>query len=445
VVRARVTTRNHWIARRHDSSHRRRWIGYAPWGRIAVAMVVSTILVSSEVLSSPAEPDAAATFSMSPQSGPVGTTVDLHSVTPCVAPPGGTNWRVSGTFVYNDGDLSPILAFSAPVGPNGGWSASFTPNLNATGPGVVQVNCQDTQGDSLDYSSQSFNVTTSGHGYWLLSNDLGACPVACFDSSPTPDPVNVASFGDANFYGPEPAPTWAAPLVGIAADAPTGTGYWLVGADGGVASYSAPFYGSLPSLGIATRNVIGIAATANGRGYWLGGADGGIFAFGDAAYFGSLPGSGIHTSNIVGVAATPDGGGYWIVGRDGGVFAFGDAGYFGSLPGLGIHLSNIVGMAATPSGGGYWIVASDGGVFAFGDAPFFGSLPEQHLAPAKPIVGVAASADGGGYWMVGADGGIFSFGDARFYGSCAGKCTTTSDQAAQGFVGIVSTPVTPSL
>jgi hypothetical protein len=35
--------------------------------------------------------------------------------------------------------------------------------------------------------------------------------------------------------------------------------------------------------------VVGITGTPTGKGYWLVGADGGVFTFGDAAYLGSLP------------------------------------------------------------------------------------------------------------------------------------------------------------
>ena len=34
--------------------------------------------------------------------------------------------------------------------------------------------------------------------------------------------------------------------------------------------------------------IVGIAATPTGRGYWLVSADGGVFAFGDAAFFGNV-------------------------------------------------------------------------------------------------------------------------------------------------------------
>jgi len=76
------------------------------------------------------------------------------------------------------------------------------------------------------------------------------------------------------------------------------------------------------------RPIVGMAATPTGKGYWLVAADGGIFAFGDAAFQGSM---GAHPLDrpIVGMAATPTGKGYWLVAADGGIFAF-DAGFYGS-------------------------------------------------------------------------------------------------------------------
>jgi hypothetical protein len=56
---------------------------------------------------------------------------------------------------------------------------------------------------------------------------------------------------------------------------------------------------------------------AGGSGYWLVGADGGIFAFGDASFFGST-GALALTRPEVGMAASRDGGGYWLVAADGG-------------------------------------------------------------------------------------------------------------------------------
>ena len=72
-----------------------------------------------------------------------------------------------------------------------------------------------------------------------------------------------------------------------------------------------------------------MAATPTGQGYWLVAADGGIFAYGDAAFDGST--GAIHLNMpVVGMAGYGDDAGYWLVARDGGIFAFGRAPFFGS-------------------------------------------------------------------------------------------------------------------
>jgi hypothetical protein len=78
--------------------------------------------------------------------------------------------------------------------------------------------------------------------------------------------------------------------------------------------------------------VAGMAPTPSGTGYWLVAADGGLFSFGNAGYLGSVPGQGIAGQPpIVGLSPTPDGGGYWIAGAGGSVYAYGNAAYFGSI------------------------------------------------------------------------------------------------------------------
>ena len=85
-----------------------------------------------------------------------------------------------------------------------------------------------------------------------------------------------------------------------------------------------------------------MAATPTGNGYWLVAADGGIFTFGDATFHGS---TGAITLNqpIVGMAATPTGDGYWLVAADGGIFTFGDATFHGSTGAMRLN-QPIVGM-----------------------------------------------------------------------------------------------------
>jgi uncharacterized membrane protein YgdD (TMEM256/DUF423 family) len=202
-----------------------------------------------------------------------------------------------------------------------------------------------------------------------------------------------------------------APSVAIAS-APTGSGYWVASADGGVFSIgSAGFHGSLGSVHL-NQPIVGMAPTPDGGGYWLVASDGGVFAFGNAAFHGSL--GAVHlNAPVVAMAATPDGGGYWLVAEDGGVFAFGDAVFSGSMGAVVLN-APVVGMAADPNGG-YWIVASDGGIFGFGGAPFEGSTGAITLN--APISAMAATSTGHGYWLVGSDNGIFTFGDAKFFGS----------------------------
>ena len=65
-----------------------------------------------------------------------------------------------------------------------------------------------------------------------------------------------------------------------------------------------------------------MATTPTGHGYWLVAADGGIFTFGDAT--STAPPAPSHLNQpIVGMAATPTGHGYWLVAADGGIFTFG--------------------------------------------------------------------------------------------------------------------------
>ena len=159
--------------------------------------------------------------------------------------------------------------------------------------------------------------------------------------------------------------------------------------------------------------IVGIDSSPSGRGYWLVSADGGVFSFGDARFHGSMGGRQLN-HRIVDIARTPKGAGYWLVAADGGVFGFGDAHFRGSMGGAQLN-QPIVGMAATPSGLGYWLVAADGGVFCFGDAQFRGSAAAIPLN--RPVVGMAATPTGKGYWFVAADGGISAFGDAHYMGS----------------------------
>ncbi len=196
--------------------------------------------------------------------------------------------------------------------------------------------------------------------------------------------------------------------------ATSGRGYWLLGRDGSIYSFDAPYYGGLSSVGVQS-NAIGLAATPSGNGYWILGADGGVFSFGDAAFYGSMGGQRLNAP-IVSMAATPTGQGYWLLASDGGVFSFGDAAFYGSTGGMRLN-APVIAMAATSSSRGYWLLASDGGIFSFGDASFYGSTGGMRLN--APVVAMGTDPGGRGYWLLGGDGGVFSFGVA-YYGSIPG-------------------------
>ncbi len=314
-------------------------------------------------------------------------------------------------------DPDPILSsYGTVAGPGGGswfedesghtiwldydaWTASCT-DYSCGGVRrlfVVPVTVAADQSSGLSAPAVGVSATPSGRGYWLAAADGG-----------------VFTYGDAGFSGSAGALPLNAPVVGMAAT-PDGGGYWLAASDGGIFTYGdAYFYGSTGAMRL-NRPIVGMAATPDGAGYWLVASDGGVFTFGDAGFFGSTGAMRLNRP-IVGMAATPDGRGYWLVASDGGVFTFGNAGFFGSTGAMRLNRP-IVGMAATPDGKGYWLVASDGGIFTFGDAGFYGSAGALSLN--APVVGMAATPDGAGYWLVAADGGLFTYGDAGFFGSPA--------------------------
>ena len=78
-------------------------------------------------------------------------------------------------------------------------------------------------------------------------------------------------------------------------------GYWLVGTDGGIFSFDAPFKGSMGSSRL-NKPVIGMVAY--GDGYLMVAQDGGIFSFSNKPFVGSL-GSNPPPLPIVAVAPYP--------------------------------------------------------------------------------------------------------------------------------------------
>jgi hypothetical protein len=217
----------------------------------------------------------------------------------------------------------------------------------------------------------------SAANQWPATPVAGAA-VAARNDSWVVQANGVVSTGRADFFGDARDTSLAQPITGIAVN-PSGTGYWLVAADGGVFAYGdARFYGSMGGTHL-NQPIVGIASSGDGRGYWLVAADGGMFAFGDAPFLGSL--GALHlVQPIVGIAALTSGKGYRLVARDGGVFAFGQAAFRGSLGGTGI--TDVIGIAQTPTGNGYWLLRTGGRTYScavlHGGCP--GGIPEGSVA-----------------------------------------------------------------
>jgi len=259
---------------------------------------------------------------------------------------------------------------------------------------VVYVTVTTSAGTSAPVATARF--TYIGTGYDLVGSDGGVF-------------VFGGGFFQEGFYGSLPEiGIHVANIAGIVSTN-ADTGYYLVGSDGGVFAFNATFANSLPGIGVHVDNIVGIIPTLDDQGYFLVGRDGGVFSL-NAPFMNSLPGIGVHVNDVVGIASTADDRGYWLVGSDGTVYAFGDAHSYGSAP------TGAVGITATRDGGGYWVVGTNGGVSAFGDATDFGDLPRLGVA-VNDVVSIVASADDLGYNLIASDGGVFTFGDAQYKGS----------------------------
>ncbi len=112
--------------------------------------------------------------------------------------------------------------------------------------------------------------TRTGRGYYMVGSDGG-----------------IFAFGDAKFYGSMGNAKLNAPVQSLVPDG-DGVGYWLVASDGGIFAFDAAFRGS---MGSAKLNKPMTGMVPFGTGYLMVGEDGGIFNFSDKQFFGSLGGN----------------------------------------------------------------------------------------------------------------------------------------------------------
>jgi hypothetical protein len=89
------------------------------------------------------------------------------------------------------------------------------------------------------------------------------------------------------------------PIVAVV-PTPSGSGYWLIGSDGGAFGFSAPFRGSLAHVHL--HSPIN-AAAAYGNGYLLFASDGGVFDLSNGTFYGSaagMPGGSVSGGDAAG-------------------------------------------------------------------------------------------------------------------------------------------------
>ena len=234
----------------------------------------------------------------------------------------------------------------------------------------------------------------------------------------------------------------------------TYTGYWIVGADGGVFALPqndsrTPFYGSIPALGNVCLNapIVAILAMPDGTGYDLIGADGGIFKFGNAYYPANFSPPPLTGNPIVGAAFNPAGTGITEVSSTGQIYNY-NTPYLGGSPNLVLG-NTVVSISESTAGNGDYMLTTDGGmVYSYpdGQGPDYGGLSgyvgQPNLGgPPAAITSVAETPTDSGYWMTDADGDIYAFNvndfgvdgnhiDAAEYGAAApvvGMATGFSD------------------
>ena len=337
---------------------------------------------------------------------------------------------LSGVDCFSQTTCSAVGQVGPIVGPS---SATLALEWNGSSWSIVSNTPNEGTGSNLNGESCITDWACVAVGFYTTSGEPDGAPFAMMAPIARSGYYLVGADGgifsfDAQFYGSTGGQHLNEPIVGMAV-MPGGDGYYLVASDGGVFNYgSARFYGSLGSLHL-NKPIVGMALTADGAGYWLVASDGGVFSFGDAIFYGSTGGMRINAP-VVGMAATPDGKGYYLVGADGGIYNYGAAPFYGSAGNLVLN-KPIVGMAV-PTEGGYYLVGSDGGVFSYpvtDGPPFYGSTGSITLN--KPIVGMLAVQ--GGYYLAASDGGVFAFPNTLpFWGSMG---STTLNAPIVGIAG----------
>ncbi|WP_298344860.1 G1 family glutamic endopeptidase [Ferrimicrobium sp.] len=259
----------------------------------------------------------------------------------------GTVTGENGAQAYGSVSGSHTIVGAAPTPDGGGyWIVTKSGHVYAYGDAKYYG---DTYTDGLTGLSGSKPLNApivgiaadpSGGGYWLVASDGGV-----FNFGNAPFLGSTYTYGVTGLLGAKPL---NAPITAIVSTS-SGEGYWLIAKDGGVFDFgNAPFLGSTYTYGLTGLSgskplnapIIGAIATPSGNGYYMVGADGGVFDFGDAKFSGSTYGlgytglSGAHPlpAKASSLMQNPNGSGYYVILGNGQVLAIGGAPALPNVP-----------------------------------------------------------------------------------------------------------------
>ena len=200
----------------------------------------------------------------------------------------------------------PIAGMTATPSGNGYWLAAEDGGVFSYGDAVFYGSLADID---LSEVVVEIERTPTGNGYWMVARDggvfafgdaayygnaIGVADGDIIDMTSTPDGTgywlladtgSVYAFGSASYEGNGEGVTVDWRYVAIERYAVDG--YWLTRGDGLVTPRgSATYFGDVDFT--LNEPIIDMAAQADGTGYWLLGEDGGVFAY-SAPFHGSVP------------------------------------------------------------------------------------------------------------------------------------------------------------
>ena len=314
------------------------------------------------------------------------------------APLGGNVVTISGCGFRRDSSLNPpTVRFGGTASPQVTWldSANLQAVVPAHNGALVDVSVLNPSGagGAGDTTLAAYLYTAPTGGYAILT---GAGAIYTFG-----DALYYGNLLDGGHAGQAGFPSYPGPAVGLAAT-PDGGGYNILNSGGGIYTFgNGHYYGNLIDGGHPGLTgfpaypgpAVALSYTPTGGGYSILNAGGGIYSFGDALYYGNLIDGGHpgqtgfpqYPGPAVSLAWTPSGLGYSILTSSGAIYSFGDAQYFGNLldhgyPGVAVSLN------MTKSGSGYSILTSSGALYTFGDANYLGNLLDRgYPGPAVAI------------------------------------------------------------